>query len=106
MEMKHTGFSPGDSGGSGAAQTSSGSCHVAEPPVKVRREVERIEMRTLTKAAPAVPAQLALEDDAASRHSGTSSSSSAAERRLRLAQRRRELAAREVEVLEAEKAAA
>ena len=91
-EMEHTGFSPGDSGASRMAPTSSGSFRVAEPKRKARREEEELAPSPSLNAAPATTAEWsrvlqdkALADDDAherspSKQSAASSSESERER--------------------------
>ena len=113
--MSHTGFSPGDSGGSQNAPTSSGSYTLPEPQNKVRREVERLERRVVPHAAPAVlpitwqedrgvAAILDDEGSLKSRRSATSMSSSSAEQQLHLAKKKRELIEAEIKEIEAQQA--
>ena len=113
-EMEHTGFSPGDSGASQAALTSSGSFTLPEPKQKMRREGERLEQRSALQAAPATTAEWshnkqdpALADDNVSVRScsrRSASSSSSAEQELEILEKERQVAKIELKVLRAKKA--
>ena len=108
--MEHTGFSPGDSGNSQAAQTSSGSCTLQEPPSKVRREVERLELRAGLAAAPALPADgpsaAADAESVRSRRSMASGSSSSSALRMQVLEAERDLKRTELEIFREKQAQA
>ena len=112
MQGTHTGFSPGESSESQTVQTSSGSINAKESPHKVRREIDRLEARTV-QAAPALrccgptgDSSLIVVDDQSvvsvrSRRSVASVSSSSAELQIQIMEQRRNLAHADLQLLEA-----